>query len=569
MGGVYSPLRAEAVSLLKYMQTVRERFPEQKSLLVFIDCLVLLTILTKWGHSEFQPGPRDIVHFDVLLPLLAELRRWKGTILLVKVKSHAGCRLNELADELAELGLKSRTDLLYPGPAKYGTLWLRIRNSWRQRAVAESLARDLPRDHAPNRSLLTCVTDINCCRVIRKRSTQFARHLLRRPEGLIISRQMDHCVDAVWRVWIKAMTGIYPVQLYLHRICKAESPQCPYCGTAEPETLTHFACVCPHFREARTEAHNQLRKALASRLRRALSADWQLLEETPLAQSGLRLAPIAAPETQLVPDGLGPRLGERTPDLGRWQPDFILISQERTRIAILEVTRPSDMLTAQLVTAYQAKRTKYAPIIPALQYYSDRGWCVEILPWVIGIRGLTDTRQLHRALQYLDIPKQKWQPIIADSVLASVRGLAYMHGIRSSVSRPGSSGRPEDPFSLAARRGGTRRHRITEPAAATRQRWTNLLLNIKRTTRRSISSSSTPSTSSSRIARYKKNDRTDRCMVDTGSNGGTVGDSDRKQACRSGGTGTGWMAWQRMARAGLKGDVGWQKSKRGRQREGW
>ena len=38
-------------------------------------------------------------------------------------------------------------------------------------------------------------------------------------------------------------------------------------------------------------------------------------------------------------------------------------------------------------------------------------------------------------------------------------------------------------------------------------------------------------------------------MVDTGSNGGTVGDSDRKQACRSGGTGTGWLAWQRMDRA--------------------
>jgi len=80
VGGACSPLRAEAVSLLKYLQTVREQFPGQKSLLIFIDCLVLLTILMNWGHSECQPGPRDIVHFDVLLPLLAELRSWTGTI---------------------------------------------------------------------------------------------------------------------------------------------------------------------------------------------------------------------------------------------------------------------------------------------------------------------------------------------------------------------------------------------------------------------------------------------------------------------------------------------------------
>jgi len=248
------------------------------------------------------------------------------------------------------------------------------------------------------------------------------------------------------------MTGIYPVQLYLHRIGKAKSPHCPYCGTSQLETLTHFACVCPQFREARTEAHNQLRTVLASHLRRALAADWQLLEETPLAKSGLRMAT----DVQSAPDGLDPLpAGQHGLDLGRWQPDFILISQERARIAILEVTRPADILTAQLVTAYNTKKSKYAPILPALQYYSDHGWSVEILPWVIGIRGLADTGHLHQALQYLDIPKQRWPLIIADSVLASVRGLAYMHGIRYSASRSASTGESEDLPPIAARRDQT------------------------------------------------------------------------------------------------------------------
>ena len=173
------------------------------------------------------------------------------------------------------------------------------------------------------------------------------RYLFRRPEGLVISRNVAHCADAIWRVWSKTMTGIYPVQLYLHRIGKAKSPHCPYCGTAELETLTHFACVCPQFREARTEAHNQLRTVLASHLRRALPTDWQLLEETPLAKSGLRMAQFVATEVQSAQDGLYPLPDEQhTLDLGLWQPDFILISQERARIAILEVTRPADMLTA-------------------------------------------------------------------------------------------------------------------------------------------------------------------------------------------------------------------------------
>ena len=39
------------------------------------------------GPIRFPPQPRDIVHFDVLVPLLAELRSWPGTVVLVTVKA--------------------------------------------------------------------------------------------------------------------------------------------------------------------------------------------------------------------------------------------------------------------------------------------------------------------------------------------------------------------------------------------------------------------------------------------------------------------------------------------------
>ena len=49
---------------------------------------------------------------------------------------------------------------------------------------------------------------------------------------------------------------------------------------------------------------------------------------------------------------------------------------------------------------------------------------------MVGIRGLANTKHLHAALAFLDIPGQNWKDVIEDSVLASVRALAYMHTIR-------------------------------------------------------------------------------------------------------------------------------------------
>jgi hypothetical protein len=87
------------------------------------------------------------------------------------------------------------------------------------------------------------------------------------------------------------------------------------------------------------------------------------------------------------------------------------------------------MLNVQLDEAYRRKKLKYCPIKSVLYQYIREGWIIEILPWVIGIRGLADTVHLQTALSFLDIPEQKWKAIIEDSVLASVRALAYMHTI--------------------------------------------------------------------------------------------------------------------------------------------
>ncbi len=87
----------------------------------------------------------------------------------------------------------------------------------------------------------------------------------------------------------------------------------------------------------------------------------------------------------------------------------------------MDLTRPSDVLSVQLEEAYSSKKRKYGPVRSALHHYIREGWAIEILPLAIGIRGLTDTANLQKALSFLDISQQKWRAIVEDSVLASVR----------------------------------------------------------------------------------------------------------------------------------------------------
>ena len=70
VGGPVASLRSEAVGLLSILQTVEVHYNAHLQLMIFIDCLALLMILSKWGQSDFWPDPGDVVHFDVSFPLI-------------------------------------------------------------------------------------------------------------------------------------------------------------------------------------------------------------------------------------------------------------------------------------------------------------------------------------------------------------------------------------------------------------------------------------------------------------------------------------------------------------------
>ena len=165
VGAPLTSIRPEAASLLQILRDRRDvaaNYDSRIPLLIFVDCLVLLDILRKWGRHDFHPNPKDVVHFDIISPLLTKLCKWPGKVTLVKIKSHTGCLMNEWADELAEIGRTVDRPELCPGPQKYGSFWLRIKPI--VRTQADECKKQLTRDSALNKSILKQVARFNILR---------------------------------------------------------------------------------------------------------------------------------------------------------------------------------------------------------------------------------------------------------------------------------------------------------------------------------------------------------------------------------------------------------------------
>ena len=73
VGAPLASIRLEAASLLQILRDVEANHDSRIPLLIFVDCLVLLDILRRWGRHDFHPNPKDEVHFDIIPP---SLRNW-------------------------------------------------------------------------------------------------------------------------------------------------------------------------------------------------------------------------------------------------------------------------------------------------------------------------------------------------------------------------------------------------------------------------------------------------------------------------------------------------------------
>ena len=122
----------------------------------------------------------------------------------------------------------------------------------------------------------------------------------------------------------------------------------------------------------------------------------------------MQMLALTGRQMHLKPDG--------TCDVGRLQPDLVAISWPSRRIAIIDISTPSDVYTGQLLSAHDRKKTSYQPLLHALQDDVTDGRKVAILPWVVGVRGLVKDQHLTEVLEFLEIPATAWASILEASV---------------------------------------------------------------------------------------------------------------------------------------------------------
>ena len=110
--------------------------------------------------------------------------------------------------------------------------------------------------------------------------------------------------------------------------------------------------------------------------------------------------------------------------------------------------------------AGERKFETYGELAQALrQLYTGAEWRVEILPWVVGVRGILDTVGIGRALEFLDVPVQKRQGLMKITALESVYALEFLHKVRQSAHPRSIPVGPGAPFGVdrgkKRARGGT------------------------------------------------------------------------------------------------------------------
>jgi len=92
----------------------------------------------------------------------------------------------------------------------------------------------------------------------------------------------------------------------------------------------------------------------------------------------------------------------------------------------------TDSSRRRIREARLRKIHKYQALADALLEQASCGWSVQVLPWVVGVRGVVDAAGIQRAMAYLEIPTSKRGGLLRKSAVASVEALVYMHKVRTS-----------------------------------------------------------------------------------------------------------------------------------------
>ena len=131
--------------------------------------------------------------------------------------------------------------------------------------------------------------------------------------------------------------------------------------------------------------------------------------------------------------------------------------------------------------AHERKKAKYQDLAQAIGGRPcDPGWRVQVLPWVVGVRGVLDATGIQQAMTFLELPASKRKEILRKSAAASVEALVYMHKVRRSGASRGSIREVDAGREQLAGERRPKRRRSGESAAQCLDRWKRLRTDVAR-----------------------------------------------------------------------------------------
>ena len=135
-----------------------------------------------------------------------------------------------------------------------------------------------------------------------------------------------------------------------------------------------------------------------------------------------------------------------------------------------------------IILAAEQNVATYGEVAVKLRLLRGAECRVEVLPWVVGVRGIVDGSGISSAMTFLDIPTCRQGALVKTTVVASIHSLDYVNRVRTSAN-PGSIPTIDEPAACATT-SRKRRSRGEEPAV-TMQRWIRLIpgprrMNFKR-----------------------------------------------------------------------------------------
>ena len=333
-------IQCDVSSLVPEIHAVRmalQAAPKDEKLTILTDSATVLWIATALTQTLTWRNLAKHGQIDAISRLVSDLDLRTAPTHLVKVASHRGCFMNEIADELAGNAANHEEEVMHTYDTTYDL------------DIPITTTPDDPKDIAEQTTdtlsnmLKTTIPQALMARRQRFLDTSPTRTYiaLRDPtsgRGFLGTalRNMD---TTATRRTVQIITHNFPSQARLKLWKKAPSALCPFCKK-EAETTAHFSQACPQFSDARTKAHDTAWGAAWANIMKYKGPEWIGIHDTEMRKTGL----LHDPSMALV------------------RPDGILLNTITGEIIIFEFTRTSGYTAKDAQQAVDEKEKKYTKL---------------------------------------------------------------------------------------------------------------------------------------------------------------------------------------------------------------